>query len=401
MHSRLATTAFTQLQRYYPIVAVTGPRQSGKTTFVRSQCVDKPYANLEEPDTREFASADPRGFLAQFPDGAVLDEVQRVPSLFSYLQAEVDRVYAATTSRKSKKALPLQARYILTGSQQLALMEGVTQSLAGRVGFLHLLPFSYAEIRDIKPKKTLEDWLLTGGYPPIYDRHIPSQVWHRDYVATYIERDVRQLLNIRDLGNFQRFIRMCASRTGQLLNLSALAADCGITHTTAKAWLSILEASYLVFTLTPWHTNIGKRLVKTPKLYFYDTGLAAWLAGTLTAEQLRHSSMRGALFENAIVLEVMKARFNFLKDATCHFYRDSNGNEIDLLLDFQGKRHAIEMKSGATVASDWFQPMLHHQSLLAADTLSLIYGGNTSMTRQQVEVVAWNALPELLTKLLT
>ncbi len=397
MFSRLASGAFSQLQRYYPIVAVTGPRQSGKTTLVRSQCKDKPYANLEEPDTREFATADPRGFLAQYPDGAVLDEVQRVPSLFSYLQAEVDE---AQHSGKPKKARPWHARYILTGSQQLQLMEGVTQSLAGRVGFLHLLPFGYAEIRDAAPKMTLDNWLISGGYPPIYDRKIPPAIWHRDYVATYIERDVRQLLNVRDLTSFQRFVRMCASRVGQLLNLSALAADCGITHNTARAWLSILEASYLVFTVAPWHANIGKRLVKTPKLYFYDTGLAAWLAGYTSADQLRHSPMRGALFENAMVLEAMKVRFNFLKDAACHFYRDSNSNEIDLLLEFEGKRHAIEMKAGVTVASDWFQPLLHHQSILEADTLSLVYGGNKSMHRQQVDVVSWDGAPELFASLM-
>jgi predicted AAA+ superfamily ATPase len=390
MLNRLASAAFEDLQRYYPIVAVTGPRQSGKTTLVRRKCTDRPYANLEEPDTREFASLDPRGFLAQFPDGAVLDEVQRVPLLFSFLQADVDQA----SSRQAR------AKFILTGSQQLGLMAGVTQSLAGRVGLLHLLPFAYAEIDRTRPASVLETWLLTGGYPPIYDRRVPPSMWHRDYVATYIERDVRQLLNVRDLASFQRFVRMCAARTGQLLNLSSLAADCGITHNTARAWLSILEASYIAFTLAPWHTTLGKRLVKTSKLYFYDTGLAAWLAGYSDTATLQNSAMRGALFENALVLEAMKYRFNFLKDAACHFYRDSNGNEIDLLLDFAGKRHAIEMKSGTTLAEDWFRPLTRNATLLQANSISLIYGGTQTATRQGVDVVSWKDVPDLLARLL-
>jgi predicted AAA+ superfamily ATPase len=376
---RAAARALAQLKRYYPALAVTGPRQSGKTTLVRAIFADKPYANLEEPDTREFALSDPRGFLGRFPDGAVLDEVQRAPELFSYLQARID----ATTPR------PREALFILTGSQQLGLTATTSQSLAGRVGYLHLLPFSLAEAQRYPAARSLGTWLATGGYPPIHDRDIPSAVWFRDYVATYVERDVRQLINVRDLATFQRFVRMCASRVSQILNLTALASDCGITHHTAKAWLSILEASYIAFTLQPWHGNIGKRLVKAPKLYFYDTGLAAWLSGQTDANRLEMSSMRGPLFENWLLTEVMKSRFTGLIDAQCHFYRDSNGNEIDLVIDFNGRRAAIEIKSGQTLASDWFDTLSRQASSIDAPTRFIAYGGDRNETRTRATAIAW------------
>jgi predicted AAA+ superfamily ATPase len=381
MSPRHAAAALSQLRRYYPVIAVTGPRQAGKTTLVREAFSDRPYANLEEPDTREFARADPRGFLNQFPEGAVLDEVQRSPELFSWIQARVDA--------KPDAARPRDAQFILAGSQQLGLVEGISQSLAGRAGYLHLLPFSLAEASGYPASRELAAWLATGGYPPIHDRNIPPAIWFRDYVASYIERDVRQMINVRDLAAFQRFVRMCASRVGQLLNLSALAADCGITHNTAKAWLSILEASYIAYTLQPWHGNIGKRLVKAPKLYFYDTGLAAWLAGFGSGVSLEHGAMRGPLFENWVMTEVMKLRFNTLTDLQCHFYRDSNHNEVDLVVDFEGRRVAVEIKSGQTVAADWFAPMNRAAAAISADEKLIIYGGSKSETRSDARVLGW------------
>jgi hypothetical protein len=382
----LARTAAPTLQRladFYPVVAVTGPRQAGKTTLATAVFPGKPYANLEEPDTREFAQADPRGFLGRFPDGAVLDEVQRAPELLSYLQARVDADKAA-------------GRWILTGSQQLGLVGGITQSLAGRMGFLHLLPFSLGEIEGLRRPPSLESMLWTGGYPPIHDRRIPPPVWLRDYVQTYVERDVRQLVNVRDLGVFQRFVRMCATRTGQALNLSAMAADCGISHNTARGWLTVLEESYLAFQLPSWHRNLGKRLVKAPRLHFYDTGLAGWLAGVGHAQALELSALRGPLFESWVVSEVMKHRFNHLVDAACHFFRDSNGNEIDLVIELEGRTMAVEVKSGATLAGDWFRGLHRFAGVVRDVQPVLVYGGEGGFEREGVTVLGWRSLPQWL-----
>jgi predicted AAA+ superfamily ATPase len=380
MIPRTARPTLLKLKDYYPVVAVTGPRQAGKTTLARVVFPDKPYANLEEPDTREFAAADPRGFLARYPEGAVLDEVQRVPALLSYLQARVD----------ADKRL---GRWVLTGSQQLGLMGSISQSLAGRVGYLHLLPFSLGEIASAREPESMEATLWAGGYPPIHDRGIPPPVWLRDYVQTYLERDVRSLVNVRDLGAFQRFLRMCAMRTGQVLNLSALAADCGITHVTARGWLTVLEASYVAFTLPSWHRNLGKRLVKAPRLHFYDTGLAAFLAGVGDAHALGLSSLRGPLFESWVVSEVMKHRFNRLDDLACSYFRDSNGNEVDLVLESGGRVVAVEIKSGATLAGDWFKGLRRFGEFAGKVQPVLVFGGEGRFEREGVSVVGWRSLP--------
>ena len=386
MLTRTAAATLDRLKDFYPVVAVTGPRQAGKTTLARAVFRHKPYANLEEPDTREFARADPRGFLARYPEGAVLDEVQRAPELLSYIQALVDK------DRKT-------GQWILTGSQQLGLAGGISQSLAGRVGYLHLLPFSQEELARIHPIASLEEMIWAGGYPPIHDRGIPAPVWIRDYVQTYLERDVRQLVNVRDLGVFQRFVRMCAMRTGQALNLSALGADCGVTHNTARGWLTVLEASYVAFALPSWHRNLGKRLVKTPRLHFYDTGLAAWLAGMGSAATLGLSALRGPLFESWVISEVMKHRFNHLQDAACHYFRDSNGNEIDLVLEFGGKTLAVEIKSGATLAGDWFRGLHRFAETVDGVQPVLVYGGDVSFEREGVAVYGWRDVPKLLARI--
>ena len=306
--------------RQYPVVAITGPRQSGKTTLVRDLFPDRPYVLLEEPDRRRFATEDPRGFLAEFPDGAVLDEAHRVPELFSYIQGIVD-------------SDPRPGFFILTGSQQFGPLSGITQSLAGRAAMMVLLPFSAAELSQGTMPDRMENLLFEGLYPPIHDRGHDPVEWYGDYILTYVERDVRQMVNVRDLGAFETFLRLCAGRCGQLLNLSGLAADCGITHNTARSWLSVLEASYIIATLQPHHRNFSKRIVKSPKLYFLDPGLAAWLLDIRSPRQLAGNAMRGALFETWVYSELLKDAFNRRTHQTYYFWRDRSGLEIDFLFD--------------------------------------------------------------------
>jgi predicted AAA+ superfamily ATPase len=348
-------------------------------SLARAVFPDKPYASLEDTDIRAFALADPRRFLGQFPEGAVLDEVQRGPELFAYLQTLVD---AGTGI----------GRFILTGSQQFGLTASITQSLAGRVGFLHLLPFTLAETRDLWAGKSLEDVLWQGFYPPLLDRGIPPHVWFSDYLTTHVERNVRLTLNVRDLAAFHRFVLMCAARTGQLLNLSALAADCGITHNTAKAWLSVLEASYLVALLPPYHRNLGKRLTKTPKLYFLDTGLAAWLAGVREARELVLGSLRGPLFETLVVAEFMKFKRNHLRPEELYFWRDSAGHEIDLLVEAGDRLLAVECKAGQTVARDWFGALEKFARLADPVEGLIVMGGDQGQPRSDFPVISWREI---------
>ena len=384
MIPRQASETLRRLSRGFPVLAITGPRQSGKTTLARATFADKPYVSLESPDTRGFAESDPRAFLAGFPEGAILDEVQRTPDLFSYLQGVVDED-------------PRMGRFILTGSQQFDLRSRITQSLAGRVGLVHLLPFSQAELRHTPtPPADVETALFKGGYPPLHVRDLTPQDWLSAYVATYLERDLHQLINVRDLKTFQIFLRMCAARTGQLLNLSALANDCGITHHTAKAWLSVLEASYLLFLLPPHHRNLGKRLTKSPKLYFLDTGLATWLLGIQDPGQLRFHAQRGALFETWVIAELLKGRFNRGLPSNLYFWRDSAGNEIDVLVD-QGERlMPIEIKSGTTLNPDYFAGLNKWRGLAGeiAGEPHLVYAGDEPQQRTQARVVPWQQLGE-------
>ena len=385
MINRSATLTLKKMAKSYPVITITGPRQSGKTTLARFVFAHKPYVSLEEPDQMEFAQEDPRGFLAQYPDGAILDEVQRCPALFSYIQGIVD---------KNKRS----GLFILTGSQQFGLISKVTQSLAGRVGLLHLLPFSLGELKaNGMAPKSLDDALFKGMYPPIYDRKLSPSSWYANYVLTYIERDVRQMVNVRDLTTFQRFVRMCAARTGQVLNLSGLANDCGITHNTAKAWLSVLEASYIIFLIKPHHRNFGKRLIKSPKLYFYDTGLAAWLLGINDAKQMSIHAMRGALFENLMISELLKGRFNKALASNLYFWRDNTGNEIDVLIEKTGTLIPVEIKSGQTVTKDYFTGLKKWLTIADATTGSsyVIYGGNEGQKRLGIEVLPWRDIAKL------
>lgn len=389
MINRSATLTLKKMAKGYPVITITGPRQSGKTTLARFVFAHKPYVSLEEPDQMEFAQEDPRGFLAQYPDGAILDEVQRCPALFSYIQGIVD---------KNKRP----GLFILTGSQQFGLISKVTQSLAGRVGILHLLPFSLGELRanGIAPK-SLDDVLFKGLYPPVYDRKLSPSSWHANYVLTYIERDVRQMVNVRDLTTFQRFVRMCAARTGQVLNLSGLANDCGITHNTAKAWLSVLEASYIIFLLKPHYKNFGKRLIKSPKLYFYDTGLAAWLLNINDAKQISIHAMRGSLFENLMISELLKGRLNKGLAPNIYFWRDNTGNEIDALIERTNALIPIEIKSGQTVTKDYFTGLKKWLAIAGATAESpyVIYGGNEGQKRLGIEVLPWRDIAKLSDKI--
>jgi len=385
MIPRQARETALRLARGFPVLAITGPRQSGKTTLARSGFADRAYVTLEDPDQRDQALMDPRGFLARFPEGAVLDEVQRAPDLVSYLQGLVD------TRRR-------MGDFILTGSQQFGLMSRIGQSLAGRVGRIELLPFSVAELRDVGlVPPDLDGLLWRGGFPPLYDRPLAPGDWFPNYIATYLERDVRQLLAVRDLSLFQRFVRMCAARTGQLLNLSALANDCGVSHTTAREWLSVLEASYLIFLLPPYHRNFGKRLVKSPKLYFLDTGLAAALVGIADGASLNIHPQRGALFETLVVGELVKGRFNAGRPADLWFWRDNTGNEIDVVFETAGALQPVEIKSGATFVRDWLKGPRKWATLAGEGVLPawLIYGGEERFASEGVQVLPWRDLGEL------
>lgn len=370
----------------YPVLTITGPRQSGKTTLCKQVFAHKPYANLESPDIRQFATDDPRGFLAQYPDGAILDEIQRAPDLVSYLQPMVDE--------DQREGL-----FILTGSQQFEVSNAINQSLAGRTALLKLLPFSIEEIQSAFSPPDIDGLLYRGFYPRIWDKQLnPTQVLG-DYFETYIERDLRQLTTIKDLNLFQRFIKLCAGRTGQLLNTNSLANDTGISHTTAGNWLSILEASYIIFFLQPYHRNISKRLVKSSKLYFYDVGLASFLIDIENEKQIARDPLRGNLFENMVIAEALKYRFNQGKRSNLYFYRDSKGNEVDLLLLDGPDIFPIEVKAGMTINRDYFKRLNHFKKIFPEKIpkgMGLVYGGDEGQKRTDVSIVPFDRLNDLL-----
>jgi predicted AAA+ superfamily ATPase len=386
MIARRASATLATLARGYPVVAITGPRQSGKTTLAKAQFPDKPYVSLEDPDTRAYVNEDPRGFLGRYANGAVIDEVQRCPALFSYLQTQVDH-----DSR--------MGQFVLTGSQQFGLLSHITQTLAGRVGLIQLLPFSLRELQDAAaPIGSIDELLWRGLYPPIHDRGLAPEQWFANYVMTYLERDLRQIIELRNLSLFQRFLKLCAARCGQLLNMSSLANDCGVTHKTIGAWLSVLEASYVVFMLQPHHQNFGKRLVKTPKLYFHDTGLAAHLMGIRDAAHLSIHAARGALFENFVISELQKNRFNQGLASNLYFWRNNTGEEVDVLIEQGETLMPVEIKSGQTFNPD-FLTGLHKWARYAgpvAQPAHLVYGGAGNMTRSGVSVHSWRELQPLL-----
>ena len=377
----------------FPVVTVTGPRQSGKTTLVRSALPKHEYASLEDPDHRTFALEDPRGFLGQFSGSVILDEAQRAPDLFSYVQGIVDEH-------------DRPGQFILTGSQNFLLLHSISQSLAGRCAILHLLPFSRAELTGQKMinvekighsiRKTTDDVgvfdrLFTGGYPRIHDKRLDPQPWLANYYQTYLERDVREVLNVGDLETFGRFVRFCAGRSGQLLNLASLATDAGISHPTARRWLSVLESSFLIYLLRPHHQNFNKRLIRSPKLYFLDTGLLCYLLRIRSSEDLRTHANRGAVFESWVISEILKNYRNRDEEPDIYFWRDAAGHEVDLLIDRGGSFVPVEIRSGETIGGDFFKGLEYWRSLpdQADCPAALVYGGNKSYRRREIAVTSW------------
>lgn len=381
MYQRSLLSSAQRLAKVFPIVCITGPRQSGKTTLARQGFSHLPYVNLENLDTRLLATEDTRAFLAAYKNGAIFDEVQHVPQLLSYLQAHVDETEG-------------NGRYILTGSQNFALSAQIGQSLAGRVGMLTLLPLSMEELGF---SGSFEEAIFAGGYPRLFTQGMLPSDFYPSYLQTYVERDVRQIRAVEDLGRFQVFLRLCAGRVGQLVNVSSLAVDCGISPTTAKGWLSILEASYIIFPLQPYFSNFSKRLIKSPKLYFYDTGLAAYLLRITSAEQLTSHYAKGLLFENLVILELLKQRLAKGLQPDLYFWRDTSGHEVDCLADWDGKLMAYEIKSSATFNPSLIEGLQYFNALKKPPStnpvaLSLVYAGSSDISFKDVRLLPFKDL---------
>ena len=383
---RHAAPRILRLLQGFPVLTVTGPRQSGKTTLVRELLAHLPYVSLEAPAQREFARTQPAEFLRQYPNGAVLDEAQNAPELFSEMQGVVD-------------ASGRMGQFVLTGSHNLSLLSNVTQSLAGRTALVELLPLSIAELRDANLLGTdYASHLAKGFYPALYSRALEPYEWLHAYLVTYAERDARQLAAIQDLGTFQRFLKLTAARTGQLLNMQSLASDAGISDKTVKHWLSVLETCYLVHFVRPHFANFGKRLTKSPKLYMTDVGLACALLGIQTAEQVQNHPLRGALFETMVVNEFLKNRANTGVREPLYFWRDNIGVEVDLILERGSEIAAIEIKSGITVATDAFSNLQKwgkyatERGNFSAIYPALVYGGDACFVREGTDVMGWRGL---------
>ncbi|WP_439696390.1 ATP-binding protein [Mucilaginibacter sp. AW1-7] len=370
----------------FPVLAITGPRQSGKTTLLKEIFSDYSYVSLENPNTRSFAMDDPIGFLNRYDHKVILDEVQRVPALFSYIQGRVD---------ESK----MMGQYILSGSQNFHLLNNITQTLAGRVALFKLLPFDFTELKQAALlASSYAPASIKGFYPAIFDRDIDPVVFYANYIQTYLEKDVTELMNIKDLKQFRIFLGLCAGRAGQLLNFSALANECNISHNTAKAWLSILESSYIVFLLQPYHQNFNKRLVKSPKLYFYDTGLLNHLLGIRTAEELDENRLKGNIFENMILAEYQKQNHHLYLHKDYYFWQDSNAHEVDLLMKKAQGFSIFEIKATQTVSNALFKEMDRFEEIAAPEKVNktLIYGGAENEKRTRYDVVSWQNVPDFM-----
>lgn len=370
-----------KLAATFKAVAIVGPRQAGKTTLTKMIFPGKPYVSLENPDIRQFAETDPRGFLRQYEEGAILDEVQRVPALFSYLQQLLD-----------ESTQP--GRFILTGSNNFLLQENLSQTLAGRIAYFYLLPFSKQELKQTNAlDASVDEQMWKGFYPPVYHQQADTGRWYQNYIRTYVERDVRQIKNITHLTTFEKFIRLCAGRCGQLLNLSSLGIEAGVDHKTVLSWLVVLESSFVVFRLQPYHRSFNKRLVKMPKLYFYDTGLACSLLGIRDQSQLAFHPLRGALFENLVVAECMKQYWNRGEQPPLFFWRDNKGAEVDLVVDKGDRFSAVEIKAGETLTADFFTSLEYWQKISGAKHATLVYAGSTAQKRSSgITVVPWREL---------
>jgi hypothetical protein len=386
MIDRDIQTELTKSRKEYPVICITGPRQSGKTTLARAAFPELPYVSFEEPVTRDVFTEDPKGFLSRYTDGAVFDEVQHVPELPSYLQLMVD-------------ARPKAGRFVLTGSQHFGLVEKISQSLAGRTAVLVLLPFSADELqRGDWLSSQLNQVLWAGAYPPIHDRALRPDRWYANYLATYIQRDVRQITQVQNLAVFTRLVRLCAGSTGQLINTNRLGTECGVDHKTVRRWLGVLEASYVIGLLPPYHRNFRKRVVKTPKLYFYDTGLACHLLGIETADQLDTHPLRGALFESWVYSELTKAITNQGESSGLYFWRTHGGQEIDFLLERSGTILAIEAKAGMTVdtrAARTLGAAVQTWGDLKVNQF-IVFGGNDAMKIHGCVLLPWRKAAEII-----
>jgi hypothetical protein len=370
----------------YPVLAVTGPRQSGKTTMLKTMFPKYTYISLENPDLREFATTDPNGFFEYYSGNLILDEVQQTPALFSYIQTLVD-------------ASGKMGQFILSGSQNFHLMQHITQSLAGRVALFKLLPFDFTELQQAKLlPNDYEDILVKGSYPAIFDRALSSKVFYANYLQTYVEKDLKQLIDVRDLRQFRNFISLCAARSGQLVNLNSLGNECGISQPTAKAWLSVLESSYIVFLLQPYHVNFNKRIVKTPKLYFYDTGLLCHLLKITNPKSIQLHPLKGSLFENLIVAEAFKQNDHKYLHADFCFWRDASGNEVDLLVEHNDKLSIAEIKASSTIKNEHFKGLNYFGALEGSNVKSknLIYTGALNQKRSQLNVFSWKETGAIL-----
>jgi len=383
--NRNISTIVLALKDQYPILSITGPRQSGKTTFLREFFKDYRYISLENKDEREFATKDPNGFLKKYDKKVIFDEAQNVPELFSYLQTKVDE------SREMGK-------FILSGSQNFLLLQNITQSLAGRVAIIKLLPFDFNELQEAKMLN--ENWMemaVKGFYPALYQRNINPRIYYNNYLETYIERNIRMLQNVHNLEVFRKFLKICAHRTGQLFNINHIANECGISQPTAKSWLSLLESSYIIYKVSPYFDNFSKRVIKTPKMYFYDTGLLCYLLGIKNADELSDNILRGSIFENMMVTEIQKQNYHnyLLKDY--YFWRDSNGHEVDLLEINGNNFEMFEIKSTQTITSKLFSEMDFLEKIIPNHykaQKNLIYSGSENQMRTHYKIWAWNQLFE-------
>jgi len=379
MIHRTLSDSILRLARKYPVVSITGPRQSGKTTLARHCFPDYQYVNLELPDIRSYAENDPRAFLKDFQRGLIIDEIQHVPKLFSYIQAFVDESGA-------------NGQYILTGSQNFLLIENISQTLAGRIAILRLLPFSRDELKKSPyDHKDLFKWIHTGFYPRIFDKHLEPNEFYPYYIQTYLERDVRSILNVEKLSAFRNFLGIAAGRTGQLVNLSSIANEIGVDQKTIKNWFSVLEASYIIFFVRPYHKNFNKRLVKSPKIYFTDTGLACSLLGIKTSDELNTHFLKGAMFENFILSELLKELSHKNLNGDMYFWRDNTGNEIDSIIEIPGGKDIIEIKSSQTISEDFFRGLDFFRKISGEDFVNyfLVYRGEESQSRSKARVISW------------
>ena len=362
--------------KQYPVVTITGPRQSGKTTLARRTFAHHRYVNLEEPDTRELAQADPRAFLATVEKGLILDEIQRAPELLSYIQSMVDQ--------KKKNG-----RFILTGSRNFELMHSVTQSLAGRTAILNLLPLSIPELQKAKYNYSADEYLLNGFYPRVYAEKLEPYKAYRNYFQTYIERDLRSLINVKDLSTFQKFVKLCAGRVGQIFNASALSSEVGVSVPTITSWLSILQESYIVFLLQPYFSNIKKSLVRSPKLYFYDVGLAAYLLGIEKLTQISRDPLRGSLFENMVVMDLVKYRYNRGLDHGLYFFRDDKQHEVDVIRVSATDLVAIEIKYSQTYHEDFLNGLKYFRNVFPKKKIStaVVYTGQETLSGEEFSLI--------------